>query len=380
MKLELFSYAADSGWSVDSLPDLDSDNTLVLLFGGSKFVNDVGPFEELAQAYPKSHSLGCSTAGEIFGTEIHDDTLAVAVLRFEHTKLVSTSTGVGPSTDSFGAGVELARALNGDVTPTGVFVLADGLNTNGTQLANGLNSALPESVVVTGGLAADGTHFQRTWVLREGVPQTETISAIAFYGDRVQIGHGSKGGWSIFGHERVVTRSEGNVLYELDGKPALQLYKDYLGDRAAELPGTAFYFPLAIWENDDDQRRLVRTVLGIDEENQSLTFAGDIPDGWRAQLMKCNTDQLVNGAVDAAQMTKETMGTDAEEFAITVSCVGRRIVLGERTEEEVEASLDTLSEGTRQIGFYSYGEISPYSRGRCDLHNQTMTLTTIGER
>ncbi len=378
MRIELLSYAAESGWS-DSFPDLDSEQTLVVVFGGSKFIDDVGPFVELSSAYPKSHILGCSTGGEIFDTELRDDTLAVAVVRFDQTKLVSTSVPGGE--DSFQAGEALAQALNGDVTPKGVFVLSDGLSVNGSQLASSLAGALPEGVVVTGGLAADGDRFERTWVLSDGLPRTETISAVAFYGDHVQLGHGSKGGWDRFGPERKVTRSDGNVLYELDNKPALQLYKEYLGERASGLPATAFYFPLAIWEGDEDKRRLVRTVLGIDEEQNSLTFAGDIPEGWRSQLMKANFDRLVTGAGAAAKMSSESMAAngDTATLALTVSCVGRRVVLGERTEEEIEAALDVLSKGTRQIGFYSYGEISPYFSGGCDLHNQTMTLTTIAE-
>ena len=383
MKVEMFSYTPESGWSVDALPDLDSEQTLVVVFGHSEFLDATTPFEELSKAYPNSHLVGCSTAGEIFGTEVRDDTLAVAVTRFDHTRLKTTTTSVITPEDSFRAGEELARSLSSDATPKGVFVLADGLGVNGTLLAAGLNSVLSEGVVVTGGLAADGDRFQRTWVLSEGAPKGGTISAVAFYGDRIRIGHGSNGGWDRFGHERTITRSEGNVVFELDNKPALELYKDYLGDRASELPGAAFYFPLEIWENDEDERRLVRTVLAIDEDEQSLTFAGDVPEGWRAQLMKASFDRLVTAAVDAAKMAIETAGPvnldNMETLSLAVSCVGRRIVLGERTEEEIEAALETLSNCSNQIGFYSYGEISPYAPGRCDLHNQTMTLTTLSE-
>jgi hypothetical protein len=380
VRVELISYVAGTGWFPNSFPDLDSEQTLVVVFGGAKFIDDAGPLEELSKAYPNSHILGCSTAGEILGSELRDDTLAVAITRFDHTKLVSTSIPTG--TDSFQAGESIARALDANDTPKAVFVLSDGLSVNGSQLASSLAKALPEGVVLTGGLAADGDRFERTWVLSDGIPKTGTISAVGFYGEQVHIGHGSKGGWDMFGPERRVTRSEGNVLYELDDKPALQLYKEYLGERASGLPMTAFYFPLAIWEDEADKRRLVRTVLGVDEENNSLTFAGDIPQGCRAQLMKANFDRLVTGAGNAAKMTTaNTAGNgDSETLAITVSCVGRRVVLGERTEEEIEAALDVLSKGTKQVGFYSYGELSPYFSGGCDLHNQTMTLTTFAER
>jgi hypothetical protein len=121
----------------------------------------------------------------------------------------------------------------------------------------------------------------------------------------------------------------------------------------------------------------VRTVLGVDEATQSMVFAGDIPEGAYAKLMRANFDRLVLGARGAGDAA---MGAHAgPTLSIAISCVGRRLVLGERTEEETEATLDALPPGTRQIGFYSYGEISPHATGRCDLHNQTMTLTVLSE-
>jgi hypothetical protein len=197
----------------------------------------------------------------------------------------------------------------------------------------------------------------------------------------VRVGHGSKGGWDIFGPERLVTRAEGNVLYELDGRPALELYKSYLGDRAAGLPATGLLFPLSLRSGEEgDERRLVRTILAVDEAAQSLTFAGDIPTGSRVQLMRANFDRLVEGAASAAAMTALRGAAEGPVLSVAISCVGRRLVLGERTEEETEATLEALPPGAQQVGFYSYGELSPFAAGRCDLHNQTMTLTTLWER
>jgi hypothetical protein len=233
--------------------------------------------------------------------------------------------------------------------------------------------------VVTGGLAGDGARFERTWVIKDGVPQSGFITAVGFYGDRLQVGHGSQGGWDKFGPERRITKSENNVLYELDGKPALELYKTYLGDQASGLPAAGLLFPLAIRSSAEDDRTLVRTLLAVDEEKQSMTFAGDMPEGSFAQLMKANFDQLVEGAEGAALKSKSTMGEGSAPLVIAISCVGRRLVLGERIEEETEATLEILPAGAKQIGYYSYGEISPYATGNCDLHNQTMTLTTLSE-
>jgi len=174
-------------------------------------------------------------------------------------------------------------------------------------------------------------------------------------------------------------RSTGNVLYELDGKPALRLYKEYLGERASGLPATALLFPLAMRVERGDEKQLVRTVLAIDEAAQSLTFAGNIPTGSFVQLMRANFDRLVQGASDAATMGRVGRTLDGDLLALAISCVGRRLVLGERTEEELEAALAAFPPGARQVGFYSYGEISPFASGPCDLHNQTMTLSGYGD-
>ncbi len=239
---------------------------------------------------------------------------------------------------------------------------------------------LPKGVIVTGGLAGDGDRFQTTWTLQGQEPQTGYISAIGFYGKNIRVNHGSKGGWDIFGPERLITRSRGNVLYELDGKPALDLYKEYLGDRANGLPATALLFPLAIRSPSDNEKQLVRTILKVDEKEHSMIFAGDIPEGSHAQLMRANFDRLIEGASFAASKTSEGESGEKSRLAIAISCVGRRLILGERAEEETEATLETFPKGTQQVGFYSYGEISPYVKGQsCDLHNQTMTLTLISE-
>ncbi len=242
----------------------------------------------------------------------------------------------------------------------------------------GLLAGLPAEIPVSGGLAGDGPRFERTWVLEAGRPAAARATAVGLYGG-VEVRRGSRGGWDIFGPERIVTRSEGNVLYELDGRPALQLYKEYLGERAAELPAAALRFPLALRPPDSDAAPVVRTILGVDEARQSMRFAGDVPQGFRAQLMRANFDRLVEGAAAAARLTRGAAASDGALLALAISCVGRRLVLGGRAEEEVEATLESFPEGAVQLGFYSYGEIAPSGLVGCELHNQTMTLTTIRE-
>lgn len=404
MKLASIQYRLETGWS--DLPNLDSPTTMVLVFGGTGYADRGQVWKTLHEAYPNSMIIGCSSAGEISGEEIRDDSVTGVVARFDKTTLGRATAVVHNPADSYAAGIALARQLltashtNASTQTTAsplrmVLVFSDGLTVNGTELVKGLNSALPKDVLVSGGLAGDGDRFQRTWVLSGDQPETNRLVAIGLSGDAIRVAHGCKGGWDKFGPERRVTRSEGAVLFELDGKPALELYKQYLGDRASGLPATGLLFPLAIRSEADPANVLVRTILKVDEQAQSLTFAGDIPTGSFAQLMKANFDRLVQGAADAAEMGTAALPPaglrnspgdpanfqkDLATLAIAISCVGRRLVLGERAEEELEATVHMLPEGTCQVGFYSYGEISPYREaGSCELHNQTMTLTLLQE-
>lgn len=381
MELETFTYASDKGWSVKTFPNLDSEQTLVLIFAAPEMIHDPSPIKELAQHYPKSKIIGCSSAGEISGSQIRDKSLSVAVARFESTILQIAKSNVTQSEDSYHAGEQIAEELK-DKNLKGVLVLSDGLLVNGSELVNGLNKTLPKDVIVTGGLAGDGPRFKETWTIFQGEILKNTISAVGFYGDNIQIGYASRGGWDIFGPERYITRSKNNVLYELDGKPALALYKEYLGERAEGLPSTGLLFPLAIRQNEADTNPLVRTILSVSEKDQSLTFAGDVPSGYLAQLMRANFDRIIDSAGEAGEIVTSKIQKikKGPTLSVAISCVGRRLLLGERTEEETEALLETLPEGTKQVGFYSYGELSPNIPGTCDLHNQTMTLTTFSEK
>src|SRR6185295_17790849 len=383
MRVETITYdAAKSAWSLPGFPAaLDSDRTLVVAFGAPELIDAPKPLKDLKAAFPRAKVVGCSSAGEIAGTSVRDRSLSVAVAKFDHTDLQVASLEVQSSAQSFTAGQTLARQLSGKPALRAVFVLSEGLDVNGSELVRGLNSVLDPSVVVTGGLSGDGTAFKRTWVALGDKLQSHMLVAVGLYGEHVVVGHGSKGGWDKFGPERIVTKSQANVLYELDNKPALALYKEYLGDKAAGLPATGLLFPLALRSGPKDDKVLVRTLLAVDEAKQSMTFAGDLPQGHLVQLMKADYDRLIGGASGAAQSVKQTLpaASTGATLALAISCVGRRLVLGERTEEEVEAVLDVLPKGSQIVGFYSYGEISPYASGQCDLHNQTMTLTTLSE-
>ena len=378
MKVVTTNYKKDVGWSIP-LPDADSPQTLILVFGASSFTNDLEPFLELKNKYPNSVIAGCSTAGEILDDLILDQSLVVSITQFKHTSLRFYATPISDMKESLRTGEDIAGHLSSDDL-SAVLVLTDGLLVNGTDFVKGVNSKLQDNIVVTGGLAGDGSDFKHTWVLIDGLPQSGYASGIGFYGDAVCVDHGSQGGWKAFGPDRLVTKSDHNILYELDNEPALALYKGYLGEMAEGLPATGLRYPLCLTDNATG-KKLVRTILAVDEETQSLTFAGDIPPGHSAQLMYATFDNLIDGAEQAASMIEIGATPDQEVLAIAISCVGRRMVMEEEPGAELEATLEFLPKKTKQVGFYSYGELSPYVKnGTCDLHNQTMTLTTIYEQ
>lgn len=376
MEVMKFQYSEKTGWVGGEFPKWDSPQTALFVFCAPEFIDHPQPLGDLLKRYPMSKVVGCSSAGEIFGTGVHDHSVSVAIVRFEDTHLRLETFKVSDTPDSYSLAVKAATKMN---TPdlAAVFVLSDGLAINGSLLVAGLSSILPKKVVVTGGLAADGDRFKRTWVLVNGEPKEGYVTVLGLYGSRVRVQHGSQGGWDIFGPERVITKSEGNVLYELDGKPALELYKKYLGEKAEGLPATALLFPLQI-RLPNEQRTVVRTILSVDHEKKTMTFAGDLPQGSLAQLMRANFDRLIDGASEAVEKVTHRPGVPT--LVVAISCVGRRLVLGERIEEETETIREKFDANSKQVGFYSYGEISPLiAGGSCELHNQTMTLTVIQE-
>lgn len=385
METQAFQYIVNKGWSISNFPDLDSERTLVLIFAAPEFIYNREPLNEIANFYSKSSIIGCSSAGEIYGNKIFDHSLSVVIVKFSNTCLKIAKAKVGQVSESGKAGISIASQLKADDLKN-IFVLSDGLNVNGSELVKGLNTYFTnKKVIVTGGLAGDGNNFKKTWTIINNEILESHVVAIGFYGQNIHIGHASKGGWDIFGPVRRVTRAKSNVLYELDNQPALQLYKEYLGERASELPSSGLLYPLAISDpRNEEYVQLVRTILSIDEDEQSLIFAGDIPAGCNAQLMRANFDRLIESANEAGELASKRLQPSHFEnpgpvLTIDISCVGRRLLLGERTEEEIESTLDSMPRDSIQAGFYSYGELSPFSTGKCELHNQTMTITTFYE-
>lgn len=379
MKIEQYWCNEESEWLLRTTTLGDALAQLVLVFGSREALLCKEKTDWLRSRYPQAKLLGCSSAGEICGTRVFDDTLVATAIHFENTRINLVEAEISDSSESCRTGELLARRLDAEGL-VHALVLSDGIKVNGSELVKGLRAGLPENVPVTGGLAGDGARFQTTLVLTDQGAHPGRIALLGLYGAHIRIGYGSLGGWDPFGPERAITRARGNVLYELDGRSALELYKNYLAEQAADLPASGLLFPLEL-KVAGAESGVVRTILAVNEEDQSMTFAGDMPEGAKARLMKANFDRLIAGAITAAEKCREDHDTTGPELAILISCVGRKLILKQRTEEEVEGAHEILGPQAVLTGFYSYGEVSPFTQGgRCELHNQTMTITTLTER
>ncbi len=377
MKTIQLKFTSNLGWSNQNVLENFQPN-LIFAFGSTQLIKDGSALRELHQKFPNAIFIGGTSSGEILDTNVFDDTIIASLVRFDKTTITYVSELVINSDESYDAGKKLIEKLPKENLKH-VFVMSEGLNINGSELVRGLRDVLPTHVSATGGLAGDGANFNETYILSQtGEPKNKVVSAIGFYSNDLKVSYGSLGGWDSFGVERLVTKSKNNILYELDGKPALELYKSFLGEHAKDLPASGLLFPLNL-RTGKDSEPVVRTILAVDETSQSLTFAGDIPEGGYVRLMKANFDRLIEGAMGAAKGTL-TNSNESPSLAVLISCVGRKLVLKQMIEEEVEGVREVLGDTATLCGFYSYGEISPFSAdAKCELHNQTMTITTFAE-
>ncbi|MFT5660086.1 MAG: hypothetical protein ACI9TV_000726 [Sulfurimonas sp.] len=378
MKLQTYTYR--DNWNRKFDVNLNVDKSLIIVFTSANKSIVEQPLTELVSFFSKATIIGASGAGQIAQDELLENSMVVAVLTFRSARIKSVSERLLSNRESFENGVSISNKLREDDLKA-IFLLSDGLITNGSKLTKGIASIYGNTIVVTGGLAGDNHEFKNTYVIVDGKLTQGYLSAVGLYGEHIHVGHGSGGGWDNLGVKRLVTKSKDNVLYELDSQPALDIYRRYLGEKSSELPSIGVHFPIKLSNTftSKEEESNIRTILGIDEQNKTITFAGDIDEGSYASLMRGNNDRLIDGATLAAEKVNLDGHGNEDILSIAISCVGRKFLLKQQTEEELEATLEVLPQKTMQIGFYAYGEIAPISSGICDLHNETMTLTVIWE-
>ncbi|MEJ2669387.1 MAG: FIST C-terminal domain-containing protein [Gammaproteobacteria bacterium] len=362
MKIDTLVFG-NSGWQLqcDEI-DEKARAQLVLVFGDSDTIKLPSCYDALRALYPEAHIVGSSSCGNILGPEIANESAIATAVHFNNARIAISTVEFTPNKPVADIAVQLVTQLP-KAGLRHVFVLADGLTMSGSELVRALNQT-ELAVPVTGGMAGDNDRFQETWILADAPAKQSSIVAIGFYGDDLIISSGCRAGWNPFG---------------ADDRPALDLYQEYLGEFAKDLPGSGLRFPLSIREHDNAPW-LIRGILGIDEQARSISFAGDVPEGYTARLMNADLNRLIDGAGEAAQCIN--VANDKRALGLVVSCVGRRIVMKQITEEELDVIEDVVGSNVQLSGFYSYGELSPFENDilNCHLHNQTMMLTAIYEK
>ena len=353
-------------------------NPLVLIFGNRYALESANIYAEIRELYPDGHLVFGTTSGEIIESRVYEESIVLTAIEFEK----SSFEVVRENMNNFEMDVEELGESLIETLPTKnlkhTFIISEGTNVNGSGLIKGLETNLDEKVSISGGLCGDDARFERTLASYNENPKEGEIVCIGFYGDTLEITSANYGGWTGFGPHRTITKSKNNILYELDNKPALDLYKQYLGEKAKGLPEAALLYPLSV-HKPDSKEVLVRTILTIDEENNAMILAGDVPVGSKVQLMMSTVDDIAEGAAVAGEYAMRDRKNEPE-LALLVSCVGRKLVMDQRTEEEVEEVRNSIGEHSKMVGFYSYGEMAPFAgQKECKLHNQTMTLTLLSE-
>ncbi len=374
MKTEQLHWTVNKDWDITNIQLQDAQ--LVLVFAGIDVIENCKYYESLSAAYPQANIVLVSTSGEIHGNEMFENSASATAIHFENTPLRISTKENTAGKDAELIGMEITKDLLQDDLKH-ILLFSEGGHMNGDHLIAGISKHLPKNIAVTGGLAGDSARFAKTMMGLNNTVSENLVVAIGLYGNAIEVGYGSNDGWDLFGPLRLVTKAEENVLYDLDDTNALELYKKYLGDRANELPGAALLFPICILKPDGT--KLVRTILSINEENQSMVFAGNVPVGSKVQFMMANFDRVIDSASNAAVKSR-IHENENPDLTIMVSCVGRKLVMQNRTEEEIEAVADTYNDESTFCGFYSNGEICPSTDGVNSLHNQTMTITTLKER
>jgi len=382
VKIDNLIWDLNQGWQFNKTEiENKEDATILFIFGTAKAMKENLFFDNLREMYPNALLVGGSSAGTIYEDEIIDDKIVVSALHLEKSRVKLAIEEIHDIKDSFQIGERLVSKLESNDLKH-IIVLTDSINLNGSMLVQGLNANLNSETPISGGILGEETQtFSNAYVLANKPAQTSITIAIGFYGE-VESFYGSDSGWDDFGTERIITKSTGNIVYEIDGEPALDLYKKYLGDLADKLPASGLRFPLNIWNPQNNEKPVIRTLMAVDEVKKSLTFVSDVPQGFKAKLMKTNIDGLIDGSERAIKQTEFISSKNKSAYCLAVSCIGRRLILDQLTEEELVVIDEYLGDNVELTGFYSYGEIAPFSKElkNCRFHNQTMTITVITEK
>jgi hypothetical protein len=326
---------------------------------------------------------GCSAEGVITQAGSDEGSHAVAVMALASDELrFRTLAARGLSSDSRRCGRELAACIESSANSQLLLLFPDGLTVQSSELFAGLASALPRPIPVVGGGSGEMMHFERTYQYRDGELLSDGVAGVLIEGDfdaEIEVSHGCE----VVGSERTVTRSEGGSVFEIDGRSAWSVVKEYLDDDAEDLDALAVSYAcvaerLSPEAHGEYGPYVIRVPLRLDKSTGALFFPGELKSGAKVYMARRDPERIRKSAVRSAERLAARRAGQAPLAMLHFDCTGRgRLLFGERTSvESIDPMQRAFGKEIPWLGFHTYGEIAPVL-GRMQYHNYTVVLCAI---
>lgn len=322
--------------------------------------------------------IGCTGSGEIVDGDLNEVGVSLMLLEVPaaYFSLVQKSFTTGGES-------ELTQALGQTATTRferpAILALASGMTTDGVSVVEGIHAGVGMDIPLFGGLAGDDSAKATTYVYTTEHIYEEGIVALVFDNDKVQLEGVAVGGWQPLGKVHQVSKTNGNLILEIDNEPALDLFLRYFGNvsfgattvLADITPGQ---IPFKLFSGPEKGN--MRSILRFNEEQRALLMAGRIEEGDKFKFCPIAKLDVLHKTINAFREHSETLDNPAG--VILIQCKSRHYAFGPMLQDEVNGIYNIWQKPT--IGFLSNGEFGPTQLGgRASFHNVTCSLVTIKE-
>ncbi len=333
----------------------------------------------LNTVYPEIELIGCTTDGELSSVHAYTED-SITLMLFSSDEL-EFKTGVADeiSKDTAFRIKDAAESvkLEFEQDPTLCITTPSGLTASGDIMLEGFRQSLGEGFPIFGGTAGDKLNLKCTYQFHKNKVFTDAAPFILI-GGPLLYSFGVESGWIPIGKKAIVSKSDNNMVYRIDTDTAFDYYKHHLGENIG-LKDFAIIgdYPLAIFE-EDQKSFYLRAPFIINEENGSLTFVGNVPQGSTVQITHSTRDKIVEATKTSVKSSVTAYPGKMPSAALCFSCASRKLVLGTRVEEEYDAFTAYFPD-LPVAGFYTYGEIGPLGRDKpARFHNDTFFNLILG--
>jgi len=322
--------------------------------------------------------MGATTDGEIYankedGVNEVDGHIICMLIEMNPSSMEMTFIQIDENQDAFSIGEHIGMWAKSSFSTCSIITLTSGLSFDNDAYTQGILSR--EIDYVFGGASGDGLLLEETTVFSNNMVSNHGVVALALDKSKIDILGSRAFGWKGIGKERIVTKASKNIVYEIDGQPAVDFYKNYLDITADDMPHVGIEYPLEVRLRNGQV--VYRAVLDIDEEHNSLVFAGHVEEKARVRISAPRGRNIINEVkTSVVKVLKENPNFEPE-LALLFPCCSRKQVLGHLTSLEIESVYNNSK--VPMIGFFAYGEIGAFPGGYC-FHNETFVTAFLRER